>query len=137
MSGMNDKKSPGSVDVIMDQKMNILVDIVDQRLDQVYKDFNLAMEAKNQSDLRLEARLANMVQVLFGLVNEQKIRLVTLEDYIIKHGIGTGPELEEQYLGNLQKFKEESGWEEVPVSMVTGVNPLDAATPSDEDLKPF
>jgi hypothetical protein len=78
-----------------------------------------------------------MVQVLWGLLNEQKIRLITLEDFIVKAGVGSGEELERLYLENISKFKQESGFEEIPLEHAVGVNPLDSVDVNDPDIKPF
>jgi hypothetical protein len=82
--------------------------------------------------------------VAMGVINEQKIRIITLENHVLKNNIGTPEDLEKEYNNNIQTFKEASGWKEIPLaSLKTGsylnatdpVSSLDV-TPSDE-LKPF
>lgn len=138
MSVLDQKKRPGSVDSALDQRMNLMISVMDSKLDEIVKGFNLGMEAKNKADKRVEIQLTHMVQVMWGLLNEQKIRLVTLEDFVINKGVGAADELEQRYLDNIAKFKEESGWEEVPIEQAVGINPLDAAVMTDLDIeKPF
>jgi hypothetical protein len=131
-SEMKGRKQPDSVDSIIEAKFNVIVDVIDKRLEEVYKEFNLAMEAKSRDDQRMEQRLVQLVNVLSGALNEQRIRLITLENHVLEHKLGTPEELEEQYLENVSKFKEASGWKEIPLNDLAtdeaGVNPLDSAS---------
>lgn len=143
-SGLESKKQPGSLDNLIDHKFNIIVSVIDERFDKIYQDFNLAMEAKSKQDQRAYMELTNLVNVAMGVINEQKIRIITLENHVLKNNIGTPEELEEEYNNNIQTFKEASGWKEIPLaSLKTGsymnatdpVSTLDSTPP--EDLKPF
>lgn len=142
MNGLDEKKKPGSVDEVLDQRVNILINIMNSKLEDIYKDFNLAMSQKNLEDQRLENRLTNMVNVMWGLINEQRIRLLTLEDFILKNNVGSADALSQDYLENIAKFKEASGWEEIPLADLAdaqNINPLDTVgslTPQREDLHP-
>jgi hypothetical protein len=148
MSLLDQKKKPGSLDDVIDLKFNQLASLVDSRLQDVYKDFNLAMGQKNQEDKRLEITLTNMVNLMWGLLNEQKIRLITLENYLVDSNAVDPEKFQEDYLENISKFKETSGWEEIPLQdafQQNRVNPLDTVgnlTPNAQDFsgnpeKPF
>lgn len=143
-SGLESKKQPGSMDNLLDHKFNIIAQVIDERFDKLYQDFNLAMEAKSKQDQRAYMELTNLVNVAMGVVNEQKIRIITLENHILKNNIGTAEELEAEYNNNIQVFKEASGWKEIPLaSLKTGsymnatepVKNLQSSLP--EDPKPF
>lgn len=145
-SEMKGRRKPDSVDSIIEAKFNIIVDVIDKRLEEVYKEFNLAMEAKSRDDQRMEQRLVQLINVLSGALNEQRIRLITLENHVLEHKLGTPEELEANYLVNVSKFKEASGWKEIPLNDLAtegvGVNPLDSASLSKGSLdsntnKPF
>ena len=130
-SEMKGRRKPDSVDSIIEAKFNIIVDVIDKRLEEVYKEFNLAMEAKSRDDQRMEQRLVQLINVLSGALNEQRIRLITLENHVLEHKLGTPEELEANYLENVSKFKEASGWKEIPLNDLATegaeVNPLDSA----------
>lgn len=130
-SEMKGRRKPDSVDSIIEAKFNIIVDVIDKRLEEVYKEFNLAMEAKSRDDQRMEQRLVQLINVLSGALNEQRIRLITLENHVLEHKLGTPEELEANYLENVSKFKEASGWQEIPLNDLATegaeVNPLDSA----------
>lgn len=143
-SGLESKKQPGSMDNLLDHKFNIIAQVIDERFDKLYQDFNLAMEAKSKQDQRAYMELTNLVNVAMGVVNEQKIRIITLENHILKNNIGTPEELEAEYNNNIQVFKEASGWKEIPLaSLKTGsyMNATDPvknlSTSLPEDPKPF
>ena len=141
MKGLDEKKTPGSVDDILDQRLNVFIEVMNSKFEDMYKSFNLAMAQKNIDDQRLEQRLTNMVNVMWGLANEQRIRLLTLEDHVLKHNVGTPDELQDQYLDNISKFKEASGFEEIPIADLVegGINPLDTVgnlSPQRSDLNP-
>lgn len=142
--GLEQKKAVGSLDNLIDHKFSVIVSVIDERFDKIYQDFNLAMEAKSKQDQRAYMELTNLVNVAMGVINEQKIRIITLENHVLKNNIGTPEDLEKEYNNNIQTFKEASGWKEIPLaSLKTGsylnatdpVSSLDV-TPSDE-LKPF
>lgn len=143
-AGLENKKQPGSLDHLIDHKFNVIVSVIDERFDKIYQDFNLAMEAKSKQDQRAYMELTNLVNVAMGVINEQKIRIITLENHVLKNNVGTAEDLEKEYNDNIQVFKEASGWKEIPLaSLKTGsyLNPTEPATnlntSSEDSLKPF
>jgi hypothetical protein len=141
-SGLDNRKQPNSVDNVLDHKFNIIAQVIDERFDKLYQDFNLAMEAKSKQDQRAYMELTNLVNVAMGVVNEQKIRIITLENHILKNNIGTPEELEAEYNNNIQVFKEASGWKEIPLASLKTGSYLNATEPVQsldplEEPKPF
>ena len=118
-SEMNQTKRADSLDKIIDQKFSEIADVVNDRLERVYKDFNLAMSAKDKETDRIfatqEIKLTNMVNILHGIVNEQKVRLASLENVLARHEI-SGEEVDEEYLKNIEILKQEANFSEIPLN---------------------
>lgn len=112
-----------SLDEIIENKFDKIVDIVNKRLEEVYQNLNLAMSGKDKEiDRELkkqELTLTNMVQVLYGIVNDDKVRLAALENVLEKYDIPP-EEVQAEYEESIEKLKEEGGFHQVSLDEIMG-----------------
>lgn len=148
MGDIDNKKKAHSLDEAIEIKMNEFVNIINKEFEKVYENFNMVLAGRDKEDARVNAAYQTQNSILWGMLQENRIRLITLENFLIEKGYinqeADSIRLDEMYTENLAKYKEATGMHEVPIGdtnqMQTGLSALDSANEiaSDPDIdKPF
>ena len=121
---MNVRFTP-TIDGIVNDRFDKLTEIVKDALEHTYKTFNNAMAKKDYDIKLMEEKLTKMVQVLWGIVNQQTTREAALETVLIRNGMDQD-ELMREIERVVQRMKDEQDFVESTISkQATESNPKD------------
>ena len=110
---MDNYKQPATLDEALEAKMAPVIGAVNQHVEKIYQDFNMALYRQMQGMDKVEKDLSHMVQVLWGLVNESNARLAAIETVLVRNGMD--PEDLATELANIKEQLKAAGMEEVPL----------------------
>jgi hypothetical protein len=104
------KKAP-TVDELIDSRFEQVALAFNQQFEQMYKDFNLTLDKQFKDVRRVEISFANTVNLLFGLVNDQKVQINALKQVLEKGGLSL-EEVEDEYEQQKKILIESGEWQE-------------------------
>lgn len=112
---MDGFKKPRTMDEILEDKLAPVIEAVNQNVEKIYQDFNMALTKQLQNIDHVERGISHMVQVLWGTVNQANARTAALERVLLKNGLSQ-EDLEAEIL-LVQKELEATGeWKELGVA---------------------
>ena len=110
-------KQPATLDEILEGILKPLIDGINDQVEGVYKNFNIAMQAQMNNMSKVEADLSKMVQVLWGIVNSSNARTAALERVLINNGLSQ-EELAAEIALVDEELKKTGEWEGLKVEDV-------------------
>jgi len=114
---MDDYKQPATLDEALEAKMAPVIGAINQHVEKIYQDFNMALYRQMQGMDKVEKDLSHMVQVLWGITNEANARLAALETVLVKNGMNQDDLVEE--LRSIKDQLKAEGMEEIPLRAPT------------------
>ena len=104
---LDQKVTAPTVDEIINARFNDVAQAFNEQFEKMYLDFNLTLEKMNKDVNRVEMSFASSVNILFGLLNDQKLQFTSLLEVMKKNGLSL-EELEDEY-ERQKTILEESG----------------------------
>lgn len=104
---ISDFKPPASMDEILNAKISPIIDAINNHIEAIYKDFNMAMHKEHMNLIAVEKNISQMVEVLWGLVNKSNARMAALERVLINNGLSIDQLAEE--IERIEKELEKAG----------------------------
>jgi hypothetical protein len=84
---MESHKPPASMDEILQARLDPVIDEINKHVENIYKEFNIALHKQHMNLVGVEKEITNMTQVLWGIVNKTNVRAAALERLLIKNGL--------------------------------------------------
>lgn len=108
-----------TVDEIIDARFEKVALAFNHQFESMYQDFNLTLDKQFKDVRRVEISFANTVNLLFGLVNDQKVKINALEQVLQKGGLSL-EEVQEEYDQQKKILVESGEWKEHSVDNLFG-----------------
>lgn len=80
-------KQPATMDELLSAKIHPIMEAINEHVETIYKNFNLALHNQNEIMSKVEKDLSGMVRVLWGIVNSANVRTSALERVLMKSGL--------------------------------------------------
>lgn len=126
-------KKAATVDELINHRFDSVAGAFNEQFERMYKDFNLTLEKQYKDIRRIEISFANTINILFGMLNDEKIKNLSLQNVLERGGLDLN-EFEEEYALQKKKLVESGEWKEHPLDKTFG-QPVDTQPkPSDEGL---
>ena len=110
---MDTLKEPTTLDAALESKLNPVIGAIIEHVKQIYEGFNMPIFKQMNHTDKVEKDISQMVQVLWGIVNESNVRMAALETVLIKNGMN-----QDELVQEIQTVKEQmkaAGMEEIPL----------------------
>jgi len=108
------KKEERTLGAIVDEKIEALIEIINETNDKMYKNFNAGMNNLLNITKQSEAELSKGTTLLWGIVNEANIRTAAIESVLLKNGMKVDDINEEIKI--LKDQMKQNGWQEMPLN---------------------
>jgi hypothetical protein len=108
---LDSTKKAATVDEIIDSRFEAVAAAFNDQFEKMYHDFNLTLDKQYRDIRRIEISFANTINILFGLLNDEKVKRSALETVLTKGGLN--PEEVLQEYDEQKRILQESGeWQE-------------------------
>jgi len=119
-----------TVDELIDARFASVAAAFNEQFENMYRDFNLTLEKQFRDVRRVELSFANTANILFGMVNDQKVRMQALINVLDRDGLNAD-RIEEEYEICKRELITSGEWKEHSVDQLFG-KPVNPALNEDE-----
>ena len=123
-------KKTATVDEIINQRFDSVAGAFNEQFERMYQDFNLTLEKQYKDIRRVEISFANTINILFGMLNDEKVKNLSLQNVLERGGLDAS-EVEEEYAAQKKKLIESGEWKEHSLDSTFGQSV--GAQPKQED----
>lgn len=129
---MDSVVQPPSIDELIERQFDDIVELINHHIEKVYLDFNTAMHGQGQVIAKTETEVTDMVQILWGIVNQANVRSLALETVLLNNGMDK-QELEAEIESVSQLYENKLGMQKVNLDDVrSNLSPLQGEDPPPE-----